>query len=208
MTPDAEAAAGTRALVEHPMWKWCVVGTQLLVYPILVLIRLTIVRSRLSRDYIADSTSSRVIYANHQSRLDPFLVCVALSPKDVLKALPYRLFVANYYFKNPFMALGIRLLGGFPAQAHPTLPYGLDQARRLLETNQTIVIFPQGKRTREKIARNGIAVLAQEPDVELVPVSLDWRNRLTCDLKVGAAFEANDIMSPKELMDKVHSLAR
>lgn len=204
MTPD-EAAAPATGIVEHPAWKWCVAGTQLLIYPVLLLIRMTIVRSHMMRGDEHATGSGRIIYANHQSRLDPFLVCAALTPSEIIRALPFRLFVANYYFKNPFLAFGIRALGGFPAQAHPTLPYGLDQARRLLETNQTIVIFPQGKRTREKIAHRGISVLAQEPSVQLIPISLNWQNRLTCELRVGDIFEARQLMSPEALMDIVHN---
>jgi 1-acyl-sn-glycerol-3-phosphate acyltransferase len=194
--------------LEHPAWKWVVLGVQLGLYPALMLVRWVLVRRGLVRSgrLAAAPGRSHVLYANHQSRLDPFLVCVALPPKTVLALLPFRLFVANSYFRNPMGAWLLALAGGFPAQAHPTRPYGLRHARQMLAMGQTVVIFPQGKRTLERVARPGIAALAREPEARLVPVRLEWRGRLTCRVHVGQGFGGAGTEQPDELMERVYRL--
>lgn len=193
---------------EHPSWKWVVAVCQIGIYPGLILMRFFLVHKKLIRtSKIEISKNPHVLYANHQSQLDPLLLCVSLPPKAIFKLIPYRFFVANAYFSNPLMASLLGLMGGFPAHPHSTKPFGLDHARYLINTNQTVVIFPQGKRTTERIAKPGISALAMEPNVRLMPMHIDWKNRLSCQIRVGEIRNHADQKLPEQLMQDVYDLA-
>src|SRR5690606_26133011 len=119
--------------------------------------------------------------------------------------LPFRFFVENSYLKGS-MKVFLNIMGGFPAHHHPARPYGLDKARSLMATNQTIVIFPPGMRTREKIAKPGVSVLATEPDTYLIPVHIDWKHRWHCHVHIGKPLKGGVTHPPEQLMELVYSL--
>lgn len=201
----AETYSGFKT--ESIVWKWVISTAQVSIYPVLLMSRFILVRRNLIRaDRVKIGRQSHVLYANHQSQLDPFLLCVSLNPRAVLKLVPFRFFVANDYFENPLIAGLLKILGGFPAHFHPSRPYGLDHAKQLMDSGQTLVIFPQGKRTTKKIAKPGISVIAIRPNVRLIPIKINWHGRLTCHIKVGQTFSNNTPKMPDELMKAVHEL--
>lgn len=191
---------------ESRSWKQFVILNQVAVYPVLMLLRIFVVRRNLYRNKVNITNSPHVLYSNHQSMLDPFLLTVALTPRQIVKLLPFRFFVANEYFNNPAIAFFFRIMGGFPAHFDEKRPFGLEHAKSLLASGQTVVIFPQGKRTREKVAKPGISVLASEPDIHLIPMSLNWESRLKCRIHVGEIYVCHGFKEPELLMDTVHSL--
>ena len=75
-----------------------------------------------------------------------------------------------------------------------------------MSSNQTIVIFPPGRRTREHIAKPGISVLATEPDTYLIPVHLDWKNRWNCEVHIGTPVKGGVTHPPEQLMQYVYDL--
>lgn len=209
MDYDTNVAVYAGVRTEHPSWKWVVTICQIGIYPVLILMRFLLIRRNLVHtSKIEISKNPHVLYANHQSQLDPFLLCVSLPPRAIFKLIPYRFFVANAYFTNPLMASFLGLMGGFPAYPSSTKPYGLDHARYLINTNQTVVIFPQGKRTTERIAKPGISVLAMESNVRLIPIHINWENRLTCHVRVGDVHNHTEQKLPEQLMQNVYDLAR
>jgi 1-acyl-sn-glycerol-3-phosphate acyltransferase len=120
--------------------------------------------------------------------------------------IPLRFFVENSYFKGITKVL-LNVFGGFPAHYEAKRAYGLQQARSYMKTGQSVMIFPQGMRTRKKIAKSGIAMLAADPNTLLIPIFLNWKSRWCCEVHIGAAQVGGSIHSPEWLMDQVYRLS-
>jgi 1-acyl-sn-glycerol-3-phosphate acyltransferase len=147
-----------------------------------------------------------VLYANHQSKLDPLIICGSLPFKTMRQLLPFNFFVANEYLKGP-MKTFLNAMGGFPAHYHPSKTYGLDKARTLIASNQTVVIFPQGRRTRGHTAKPGISILATEPNTYLLPVHISWKHRWHCQVRIGTPIKGGVTHPPDQLMEYVYALS-
>lgn len=179
------------------------------IYPLLFALRLLIVRNNL---YVKPGLklnkgrASYVIYANHQSRLDPFIICGSFSLANIRKLIPLRFFVDNSYFKGP-ARIFLGSTGCFPAHYDPKKPYGLERAKELMALNQTVVIFPPGRRTREHIAKSGISVLATEPAAQLIPIYINWKTRWTCEVSIGGAFKGGKALPAEHHMRRVYELS-
>lgn len=184
---------------------------QLVTFCFSFFLRLLVVRGECRSDFIFPKPSGKkyryVLYANHQSKLDPFILCGSFPFTVFIRLSPFRFFVANKYFSNPLAAMLLTLNGCFPAYLTSSTLYGLEKAKMCLKRGQTIFIFPSGKRTREKIARNGIAVLAGEQNVYFVPLYINWVNRLSCQVRIGSAFRPDALSTPQSFMEKVYALA-
>lgn len=184
---------------------------QIAISPLLFTMRLLIVRNKIYRDPKSldlkknGQNATYILYGNHQSALDPLIICASLPLKTIRQLLPFRFFVENSYFKGS-MKVFLNIMGGFPAHHHPTRSYGLDKARSLIATNQTIVIFPPGMRTREKIAKPGVSVLATEPNTYLIPIHIDWKHRWHCHVHIGKPLKGGVTHPPEQLMELVYSL--
>lgn len=184
---------------------------QIVIAPLLLTMRLLIVRNKVYADSRSldlkknGKNATYILYGNHQSALDPLIICASLPLKTIRQLLPFRFFVENSYFKGS-MKHFLNVMGGFPAHYHPTRPYGLDKARSLMTSNQTIVIFPPGMRTREKIAKPGVSVLATEPNTYLIPIHIDWKHRWHCHVHIGKPLKGGVTHPPEQLMELVYSL--
>lgn len=201
----------TRSItVEHPLLKVWVYAAQIIIYPFLLIARLLIVRNHLHRNTASHSLKKNVnyvLYANHQSRFDPFIICASLPFNAIKQLLPFRFFVENSYFKGSISKGFLGSMGGFPAHYEEGKSYGLDRARALMASTQTIVIFPPGMRTRERIAKPGISVLATEPDTYLIPAHIDWKHRLHCHVHIGTPIKVDVTQAPDQLMQHVYELS-
>jgi len=159
---------------------------QLLTY---VIIRAYIVlsRSHVQRHLATYPKGSYLIAANHTSSLDPFIITAALGFHNVRALMPFR-FMATPYFLNitalrPFM----RWLGSYPSHSFLDWSFGIDASNLFMNAGDTIVIFPQGRRTTSinpAEAKRGVIVLAQaHPETKIIPIRLDrqvrkfWLNR-------------------------------
>lgn len=209
MSADSDTQAATVQTVEPPLQKPLIATAQLLVFPLMLMIRLLLVRRALQRHpnlYALDRQATYVLYGNHQSMLDPLILCAALPVRSLPAVLPFRYFIENSYFKGLLKPL-LYSLGGFPAHHQPRTAYGLGKARSVLATGQTVVIFPPGRRTRQPIAKPGIMSLAAEPNVQLIPAHIDWQSRWRCRIRLGAAYSADSDSTPESLMQQVYDLA-
>jgi len=183
----------------------------LLIYPFLLLLRLTVVRNKLYRANFKlepDSVNPNVayiLYANHQSQLDALIICASLPFKTARQLLPFHFFVENAYFKGPMKGF-LKAMGGFPAHYDANRVYGLDKARALMSSSQTVIIFPQGMRTRKHIAKSGISILATEPNTRLIPIHIDWKHRWHCHVHIGKPVKGGTIQSSEQLMRHVYDL--
>ncbi|OGM95876.1 MAG: hypothetical protein A2816_00085 [Candidatus Yanofskybacteria bacterium RIFCSPHIGHO2_01_FULL_39_44] len=111
-----------------------------------------------------------LIVSNHQSFLDPWLVCHYIPLKDVLTMLPLRYPVTPEYIRRPILGFFIRCFGGYD------IGYtSLEKAKRLLYTRDlihagyTVMLFPEGKLEKEGLGefQKGVDMLAQE-DIPLL----------------------------------------
>lgn len=150
-----------------------------------------------------------VIASNHQSHWDAFMLFIALYRSETHRMLPFRAITSNHFFKNPvtcFLALNV---GCFPAKANAELPYGIPFSIFALNQNHTVYICPEGGLggRGERDIRPGVAVLAHEPNVMVVPAHIEWRRGWpwrTFKLGIGKPFDAS-AMSAEEIMDRVYA---
>lgn len=198
--------------VENPILRYVVHASQLSIYPLLLIVRLIIVRDKLYRNTARltedtdEGKATYVLYANHQSKLDPLIICASLPFNTIRKLLPFRFFVANSYFKGLLAKRFLYTMGGFQAHYVEDKTYGLDRARALMGSSQTIVIFPPGMRTRQHIAKPGISMLSVESNTYLIPVLIDWKHRWHCHVHIGVPFKAEPTQPPEQLMQRVYEL--
>jgi len=95
-------------------------------------------------------THGTLIIANHQSKLDPFLISHHVGAKRWKNILPLRYPVTPYYMKKVPLGIFIRLLGGYNIGENPLERLKkLYLTKELLKEGNTIVIFPEGKITRD-----------------------------------------------------------
>jgi len=188
---------------------WVIVTCQILFYPVLCILRLLFLRSHVKFDqsFFAkyDKQKNHLIYANHESKLDAFLICSAFPFGTFFNLLPIRFFVKNSYFENVLFTYPLTLLGGFPAQKSAT-PYGLIKAQNSLQKGQSVFIFPQGGITRDKTAKRGISVLSTFEKIQLIPVFISWKNYFSCHITIGVPFTPSKQLPPETLMDYVYKL--
>lgn len=211
MQPETKTAASRYITADHPLQRVSIHASQIMIYPLLLALRLLIVRNKLHRSPESldlrqnGKDATYILYANHQSAIDPLIICASLPLKTIRQLLPFRFFVENSYFKGSIKGL-LNIMGGFPAHYHPNRSYGLDKARSLMATNQTIVIFPPGMRTRERIAKPGVSVLATEPNTHLIPIHIDWKHRWHCHVHIGSPRKIEKTSPPEQLMQHVYEL--
>lgn len=211
MPPKTKTGDNSFVISDHPLQKVSVQAAQLFMYPLLLALRLVIVRNRLYRDKEGlnlkqnNTQTTYVLYANHQSKLDPLIICASLPFSAIKRLMPFRFFVDNSYFKG-LTRLFLNAMGSFPAHYDPDRSYGLSRARSLMSDGQTVVIFPPGMRTRDQVAKPGVSVLAAEPDVHLIPVHIDWKHRWHCHVHIGKPLRGGITHPPEKLMEYVYEL--
>jgi 1-acyl-sn-glycerol-3-phosphate acyltransferase len=96
-------------------------------------------------------THGTLIIANHQSRVDPFLISTHIGFKNLHHTLPIRYPVTPEYMHRPILGFCIRLLGGYNIGNDPLERLKkLIFTRSLLKHGYSVVLFPEGKITRDK----------------------------------------------------------
>ena len=152
-----------------------------------------------------------VIASNHQTHVDPFVINVLLPHPVMLKLKTVRTIAHTVFFSNVFNRTFMTMLGAFPTKEHPILPHGLECARDLLNSGQTVQIFPEGRMTVPGAtpAKQGVAIMAQWPGVKIIPVHMDWHRHgrfgRTLNLGVGKPFSGKG-MTAQEILDRVLAL--
>jgi 1-acyl-sn-glycerol-3-phosphate acyltransferase len=149
-----------------------------------------------------------VAASNHQAYLDPWVVPGSLPASWWRKMGMLRVFVANRFFGYFFVGNMLRSCGAFPAKEHPTDPFGLDYAIALMNRGHVLGIFPEGglSRNREKTARRGVMVLAQQPNVRIIPIHIEWKRKdrlSTFDMGIGKPFDGSK-MTAQEILERIY----
>jgi long-chain acyl-CoA synthetase len=111
-----------------------------------------------------------ILCPNHASYLDGFLLAYA-----VPGPLRYRLFSLGdrHYFDVPVIRSLLKLIRVIPVDSARNLVVALQVSSFILRNGQVLVIFPEGYRSPTGEVRQfkkGVAILARELDVKLVPV--------------------------------------
>ena len=129
-----------------------------------------------------------LICPNHQSYLDPFLIC-ATYPRGVLKNILH--VGSSVYFSGPIMAQLARLIKVVPIDPDVQLARAMRAGAAGLRAGKILNIYPEGQRSFDGQLlefKKGAAILASELNVPIVPVAIDgtyliwpreaWRFRL------------------------------
>jgi long-chain acyl-CoA synthetase len=137
---------------------------------------------------LANLNSPYIICPNHQSYLDPFLVC-STYPFKVLTRIFH--VGASMYFTNPIMARLARLINVVPIDPDAQLVRAMQAGAAGLRAGKILNIYPEGQRSFDGQLlefKKGAAILASELSLPIVPVAIDgtyqiwprksWRFRL------------------------------
>ena len=119
-----------------------------------------------------------LICPNHQSYLDPFLVC-STYPRHVLQNI-FQV-GASMYFTNRFMSWLARLINVVPIDPDVQLMRAMRAGAAGLRAGKILNIYPEGQRSFDGQLyefRKGAAILATELDLPIVPVALDGAYRI------------------------------
>lgn len=157
-----------------------------------------------------DFTKGRhIIIANHSAALDPFAIVSSLRFRDFFRLAPFSFMTANVFMKPLWLRPFAWLAGCFPA--HPGLgPYGIQKAVLDVNNGYTLLIFPEGKRSKGMRipAKHGIiTILDQIPDSNMLFVHIKWKSTSTTHSIRVAYKRSNHIYrSPDEIMDEIYDL--
>ena len=130
------------------------------------------------REVLTELEPPYLICPNHQSYLDPFLVC-STYPRRVLKNTFH--VGASMYFTNAAMAQLARLINVVPIDPDVQLLQAMRAGAVGLRAGKILNIYPEGQRSFDGQLhefRKGAAILATELGLPIVPVSLDGTYRV------------------------------
>ena len=130
------------------------------------------------REVLDQVKAPYLICPNHQSYLDPFLVC-STYPRSVLQNIFH--VGASMYFTNVVMAWLARLINVVPIDPDVQLMRAMRAGAAGLRAGKILNIYPEGQRSFDGQLyefRKGAAILATELDLPIVPVALDGAYRI------------------------------
>ncbi len=163
-----------------------------------------------------------IIIANHKSYFDPLIVANSVPMWSRLR--PIYFFSKDQLFIKPISRLFFLLSGAFPVFYGAGMENSLNIPKLLLNNNQTVLIFPEGRCIRDESLGEGFlgaATLAlAEPDAQIIPMAIrgaykiGWKflNVPKVSVKIGSGFSLANINStdPREItkvfMERIKSL--
>lgn len=196
---------------QHEHWRGILATVgQIVWWPVFWFLANFICRAKVQNNLILpdDPEARFIIAANHQSRLDPFVITGVLGPRFWWRLMPYRYIAANLYLYNWGYTWLLWPLGGFPAQQTKWEGWGLKRAKQILIASQTVCIFPEGQRSlpNEVQPKRGVAVLANMPNTYVIPIKLSWQlNPRRVKVIIGQAYSAHR-HPPKKILDTIYGL--
>ena len=143
-----------------------------LLFMVLRLVRALLVRVRVHGLANLPSKGPYLITPNHQSYVDPFILC---------SVLPYRIFKdvflvgAPEYFETPFTRWVARTANLVPVDPDSYLIPAMRAGAFGLTHGKVLLLFPEGERSIDgtvKKFKKGAPILAQHLNVPIVPVAL------------------------------------
>jgi glycerol-3-phosphate dehydrogenase (NAD(P)+) len=123
--------------------------------------------SRIGREHVPDD-GPVIFAANHRSFLDPFVI-------GTMTRRPLYYVAKKELFANRLMAWFLNSLGAFPIDRGNADQDAMATARAILERGDSVLIFPEGTRTRPGTLgtpKRGVGRLALETGAPVVPVAV------------------------------------
>lgn len=146
------------------------------------------------RDNIPDG--EQVIYAgNHRTNADPPLLACMGKGKFAFMA-------KEELFKNKFFAWLIKSLGAFPVARGKGDTAVLDTAVERLESGRSLIIFPEGTRSKDgKVHKGhaGAAVISARSQKKIIPVGIIFGEKLKFRTKITVKYGTP--IDPKDYID-------
>ena len=152
----------------------------LLVWPIYLLLRLIYVLAKIifrlevsGQENLRALKRPYLVAPNHQSYLDPILICAAYPPEVLMHIFHVG---ASEYFVNPLMRSLARLLNIIPVDPELNLLRALRAGAAGLRAGKILNIYPEGQRSFDGMLqefKDGASILAMELDLKIVPVAID-----------------------------------
>ena len=136
------------------------------------LARLLIVRVRVSGIDKLPRSGPYIIAPNHQSYIDPFVLCSVLPYRALEKVF---LVGAPEYFETPFTRWVARTANLVPVDPDSNLVPAMQAGAFGLTHGKILLLFPEGERSIDgtvKKFKKGAPILAQHLGVPVVPVAL------------------------------------
>lgn len=142
------------------------------VWVLLRIVRLALARVRVTGLDTLPASGPYIICPNHQSYVDPFIVC---------GVLPYRAFKEVFfvgaveYFETPLTRWVARTTNLLPVDPDSNLVPAMQACAFGLTHGKILVLFPEGERSIDgtvKKFKKGAPILAQHLGVPVVPVAL------------------------------------
>lgn len=124
-------------------------------------------------------TKAFIVVSNHTSYIDAYLVADILARASLWRFLPVFAIMDDEYFRNILQKWFFLLHGAFPAQKGTGLENSTKTPIRLLQKGVRVVIFPAGalaRKGRKRNPRRGVAYVASETNIPLVPFSIQGFN--------------------------------
>lgn len=148
-----------------------------------------------------------LICPNHQSYLDPFVLCSNYSYEFFANTFHVG---ASMFFRGRFMAWVATMLQVVPVDPDTQLMRAMKAGAIGLKNGKILNIYPEGERAYDGDLhefKKGAAILATELDLPILPVAMDglhkvwarrtWRIRpAKVKIRFGKAFHASEIVSP------------
>jgi long-chain acyl-CoA synthetase len=161
------------------------------------------------REVLVQLEPPYLICPNHQSYIDPFLVCSTF-PRSVLRNTFH--VGASMYFTNAAMAQLGKLINVVPIDPDTQLMHAMRASAAGLRAGKILNIYPEGQRSFDgKLHefKKGAAILATELNLPIVPVALDgpyliwprksWRIRFAkVKINFGVPIDARTIASVED----------
>jgi len=158
-----------------------------------------------------NNTRKYIVAANHQSRLDPLVICAGLPFKIFFKLAPFRFITADYYMRKWWLKHFLLSAGCFPAKLDSKNRTGLERSVSLINEGNSLFIFPEGIRAIPGTVkpRRGVSAIAKEADAYIIPVLVKWSlsgliNR-HLQVFIGAPFPGKN-KTAQDVMDHIYSL--
>ncbi len=146
-----------------------------------------------------------LIIANHNSKIDPFLL-VLLPFSLFTKLAPFYFPTAKEYHKNIFLSFLLKSFGSYPIKRWGwSFDDVFDKTIRDLRNGKTTLIFPEGQIVRkgEKVKpKLGFLYLASKVNATILPIKLEIRNNKTI-IKVGKTMSTFDKINHKKEATKI-----
>jgi 1-acyl-sn-glycerol-3-phosphate acyltransferase len=148
-----------------------------------------------------------VLAANHLTNYDVFPIQVCLSR-------PLFFMAKVELHRNPLLDIWLRQMGAFPVERGQRDEWALAHARKVLDKNQVLAIFPEGTRSKGKglrPAKTGAARFAIYANCPIIPVTIrgtekmfqQFPKRTAVRIQVGAPIYPEEGESPLALTDRI-----